>query len=576
MKTKVRGLARLLFAAFLLIVTQTTACGAGVAAVKEKSHYSDATADPFIYSEMVVDGPFVMFTTNGRVFTVEGSRLAGKVDILSSMPYNITNQNELGVLRRSLKGIQDFSTKCPKGAPLLAAHTSSLENAIKDFESGKVRSNGVWMTKEEYVQVQAKQKKDLADKIARKEQQAQVAKVAAEEAEAIKAKQEAENQRQVAEQQRLADLTKGLLAKATKDIPFMNSLGLKFVPVKITGGPSAGQQVLFSIWETRVQDYRKYADAKNVVDWQWKAPSFARGEDHPVVNVSWENAVAFCEWLTEQEHSTGKIPATANYRLPTDHEWSCAVGIGDREDAAATPFSKDDILVRVYPWGTQYPPPKGAGNYAARLGLDTYEYTSPVGSFPANANGLHDLGGNAWEWCEDLRYRSSDTGGPRTLRGGSWFDGALGSAFRSGGNQNYGTYTYGFRVVLVELRQEQAAEIATRQPASIGIPATRYEAHNNTGNVSAPRAMEVEMLAEKYGGGETGKQNAEKLLRQADIMATTHFGRGEEGRKRALELLERTVDGVASGFAPNMSPAEARRRYGGILIEQASRVGVPR
>jgi serine/threonine protein kinase len=237
-------------------------------------------------------------------------------------------------------------------------------------------------------------------------------------------------------------------AKVIKVI-IVNSLGMKFVPVKITGGPSAGQQVLFSIWETRVQDYRRYAAAKSEVDGEWKNPGFTQGEDHPVVNVSWEDAMAFCEWLTQAEHDSGKIPATAKYRLPTDHEWSCAVGIGEREDAAVTPESKDNKMGEVYPWGAQWPPPKNAGNYAVSLNVDDYERTSPVGRFAANANGIFDLGGNVWEWCEDL-HRATSTA--RVVRGGSWdYDGRvdLRSAFRFNVDPRLRYVSFGFRVVLV-------------------------------------------------------------------------------------------------------------------------------
>jgi len=168
-----------------------------------------------------------------------------------------------------------------------------------------------------------------------------------------------------------------------------------------------------------------------------------------VVNVSWEDAVAFCEWLTEKEREAGTITASQRYRLPTDHEWSCAVGIGDRENAAAPPQSKDDKLGDIYPWGSQWPPPKNAGNYAASLKVDEFECTSPVGRFPANASGLYDLGGNAWEWCEDL-YRPTSTA--RVLRGGSWFSSArvrLRSAYRDRDVPRIRFDYFGFRVVLV-------------------------------------------------------------------------------------------------------------------------------
>ena len=229
----------------------------------------------------------------------------------------------------------------------------------------------------------------------------------------------------------------------------VNSLGMKFVSVKITGGPSAGQEVLFSIWETRVQDYHQYAAARSGVDGAWTRPGYPQGEDHPVVQVAWEDAVAFCEWLTGQERSAGRISATAKYRLPTDHEWSCAVGIGAREDVNATPASKDDKIVGVYPWGTQWPPPMNAGNYGGSLKVDNYAYTSPVGSFAANGSGIHDMGGNVWEWCEDWYDENKAN---RVFRGGSWGSGgelALRSSCRYIGlpSRRYGSG--GFRCVLV-------------------------------------------------------------------------------------------------------------------------------
>ena len=105
---------------------------------------------------------------------------------------------------------------------------------------------------------------------------------------------------------------------------------MKFVPVPITGGPTDKQRVLFSVWDTRVQDYEAFQKETNR---EWPKPDFQQGPTHPAVMLSWEDAQAFCQWLTERERKEGRIGAGERYRLPSDHEWSCAVGIGDKESA---------------------------------------------------------------------------------------------------------------------------------------------------------------------------------------------------------------------------------------------------
>ena len=189
---------------------------------------------------------------------------------------------------------------------------------------------------------------------------------------------------------------------------FVNTLGMKFVPV-------SGTDVQFCIWETRVKDYAAYAAANAGVDTKWKRPEFTRADTHPVMNVNRNDAVAFCAWLTKKELAEGKIKAGEKYRLPTDAEWSVAVGL--EQEKGNSPKEKSQGIKDVYPWGKEWPPPKGAGNYFKRLKVDNFEYTSPVGSFAANQHGLHDLGGNVWEWCEDKWNPTDDTW--RTLRGGA-------------------------------------------------------------------------------------------------------------------------------------------------------------
>jgi formylglycine-generating enzyme required for sulfatase activity len=168
---------------------------------------------------------------------------------------------------------------------------------------------------------------------------------------------------------------------------------------------------------------------------------------HPVVNVSWEDANAFCAWLTKKELAEGKIKAGQKYRLPTDAEWSVAVGLG--RETGSTPEAKNGGFRDVYPWGKEWPPPKGAGNYGGSLNVDNYEYTSPAGSFAANKLGLHDMGGNVWEWCEDW-YRSGNS--YRVLRGASWnyyYPVDLLSSFRLNFTPDGRYYSIGFRCVLV-------------------------------------------------------------------------------------------------------------------------------
>ncbi len=224
------------------------------------------------------------------------------------------------------------------------------------------------------------------------------------------------------------------------DSSFTNSLGMELVPVSGLDG------VLFCKWETRVQDYEAFVRERPR---EWPKPSFAQGPMHPAVNVAWNNAVAFCEWLTEKERREGKIASDQRYRLPKDWEWSVAVGLN--ESRGGSPRDKGEKTPNVYPWnggrGT-WPPPRGAGNYSQSLNVDSFERTSPVGSFDAQANGLYDMGGNVWEWCDDFYDGRSGWG---VLRGGSWrgdSSRALLSSCRNGFVPVNLYDNYGFRVVL--------------------------------------------------------------------------------------------------------------------------------
>jgi hypothetical protein len=222
-----------------------------------------------------------------------------------------------------------------------------------------------------------------------------------------------------------------------------NSLGMKFVPA---GTP----KILFSIWDVRVKDFRVFVDATGYKarNGHGTTPDFAQTDNDPVVLVDWKDAKAFCDWLTKKEHEDGKLGSDEYYRLPTDTEWSTAVGLN--ENNHDFPSDKCDLIKGVYPWGTQWPPPSGAGNYDESLTHDSYIHTSPVGSFPANLYGLYDMGGNVQQWCEDV-YGSDDVGACyRTSRGGSCNANTADWCLSSDrGNGNAGlTETCGFRVVL--------------------------------------------------------------------------------------------------------------------------------
>ena len=145
----------------------------------------------------------------------------------------------------------------------------------------------------------------------------------------------------------------------------------------------------------------------------------------------------------------GKIKAGQKYRLPTDAEWSVAVGLG--KEKGNTPAEKDSGIKGVYPWGKEWPPPVGAGNYPQSLKVDKFEYTSPAGSFAVNKLGLHDMGGNVYEWCED---KYSPNRSWRVLRGASFADNArshLWSSYRHYITPNMRIHFIfaGFRCVLV-------------------------------------------------------------------------------------------------------------------------------
>ncbi len=235
-----------------------------------------------------------------------------------------------------------------------------------------------------------------------------------------------------------------------------NSIGMNFAPL--------GADLMVSVWETRVSDYQRFPKESRRA--AARPPDFPQTPDHPIVNVSREDAQAFCKWLTESERKSQRIADTHIYRLPTDLEWSTMVGL--REEEGISPGWRDARKQAVYPWGVSWPPDQIVGNFAdltaaATPGVsidrtisnynDGFAFTAPVGSFPPNSAGFYDLSGNVQEWVED-EYSKLGKNLLGVLRGGGW------STFQSenllAGSRNavpptYQDAIYGFRVVLAKV-----------------------------------------------------------------------------------------------------------------------------
>lgn len=204
--------------------------------------------------------------------------------------------------------------------------------------------------------------------------------------------------------------------------------------------------------EVTVAQFRRFAAASgrempDPPEWGWE-------ETHPVVNVSWDDAMAYCAW--------------AAGRLPSEAEWERAArgpdtGLGDRP-------------ARRFVWGDVAPAGAGpCGNLADEpLQVrfpdrevfpgyrDGFLFTAPVGSFPATGHGLKDMAGNVFEWCADWYeegyYRRSPNRNPRgpteglyrVLRGGSWLSNPYGVrvSYRYYDLPAYRSYYVGFRIAV--------------------------------------------------------------------------------------------------------------------------------
>ena len=185
---------------------------------------------------------------------------------------------------------------------------------------------------------------------------------------------------------------------------------------------------------------------------------FPMREDHPVSFITWNDAAAFCAWLTERERAAGRLPRGYVYRLPTEAEWEYAC----RGGAARTAFWWGDSLADGQ--GRMNAASLDANEWAywekACPWSDGYLFIAPVDSFGErgrNGFGLADMLGNVWEWCMDgydpaAAHPTAFTNNPakRVLRGGAFDDrpGYLRCAVRAAPKPDEPNCARGFRLCL--------------------------------------------------------------------------------------------------------------------------------
>jgi formylglycine-generating enzyme required for sulfatase activity len=180
----------------------------------------------------------------------------------------------------------------------------------------------------------------------------------------------------------------------------------------------------------------------------------------PVERVSWNDAMAFCRKLTDQERAAGRLPTDCEYTLPSEAQWEYACRAGTR---TATAFAVIvDEKVESDSLGSDQANFNGEEPYNGAAAGKNMERPVEVGSFAANAWGLYDMHGNVWEWCRDGYRtelpRSSDPPAPddddeRVMRGGSWyvFGKDCRSASRSHEEPRLLYDDLGFRVAIVHV-----------------------------------------------------------------------------------------------------------------------------
>lgn len=248
------------------------------------------------------------------------------------------------------------------------------------------------------------------------------------------------------------------------DVVETNSIGMELVLIPpgeyMMGTPASETERDADEAQRRVQITKAFYLGETEVtqsQWQrlmqtapWTGRSYVQvGADYPATCVSWEDATLYCQKLTERELQTGGLQAGWEYRLPTEAEWEYACRAGT---TTAYGFGNLGSQLDNYGW------------YGRTVGnTKRDQYARQVGQRTSNSWGLHDMHGNAWEWCRDW-YLTEPPGGSdpvvefqksassRVNRGGSWLGSARDcrSGNRLGITPDYRDDDLGFRVAAVQ------------------------------------------------------------------------------------------------------------------------------